>query len=62
MVELNASDTRSEKAIKAMAHDMVGNTSIADFATADGAHGGRRPATNAKMALIMDEVRSRAMR
>ena len=54
VVELNASDTRSEKAIKAMAHDMVGNTSIADFATAAGAGG--KKASNGKMALIMDEV------
>ena len=59
VVELNASDVRSEKAIKAMAGDMVGNTSIADFATAAGAgaaDGAPRPAANGRMAVIMDEV------
>ena len=54
IVELNASDVRSEKEIKRMASDMVSNTSIADFATA----AGNRPhaAKNGRMAIIMDEV------
>ena len=49
VVELNASDTRSQKALKACAEDLVGNTSIADFAA--GGRGGTK-----RMALIMDEV------
>ena len=49
VVELNASDTRSEKALKNMAADLVSNTSIAGFAA-----GGTGPA--GKMALVMDEV------
>ena len=49
VVELNASDTRSEKALKAMAVDMVGNTSIADFAS------GKVGGDHRRMALIMDE-------
>ena len=32
VVELNASDARSKKALQACAEDLVGNTSIADFA------------------------------
>ena len=56
IVELNASDTRSEKAIKSMAGDMVGNQSIADFATAEGVGGKGFKGKNGKMALIMDEV------
>jgi replication factor C subunit 1 len=56
VVELNASDARSEKAIKAMASDMVGNTSIADFATSAGVGGGHKRPTNGRMAVIMDEV------
>jgi len=54
IVELNASDTRSEKSIKSMANDMVSNTSIADFATAAGST--PHAAKNGRMALIMDEV------
>ena len=50
VVELNASDTRSQKALKQCAEDLVGNTSIADFAS------GGRGATPKRMALIMDEV------
>ena len=38
MVELNASDARSKKALQACAEDLVGNTSIADFAA-----GGEQP-------------------
>ena len=53
VVELNASDTRSQKALKEMAGDLVGNTSIAEFAT--GQHGTVR-STSGLMALIMDEV------
>ena len=54
VVELNASDTRSEKALKALATDMVGNTSIADFAAGKShANGDGVPR---RMALIMDEV------
>jgi len=49
VVELNASDTRSKKALQACAEDLVGNTSIADFAA--GGRGGPK-----RMALIMDEV------
>ena len=47
-VELNASDTRSEKALKAMAADLVTNSSIKDYAD------GRL--VSSKMALVMDEV------
>ena len=47
VVELNASDTRSQKQLQAFAGDMVGNTSIADFA--DGKVGGQQR----KLALIM---------
>ena len=49
MVELNASDARSKKALQTCAEDLVGNTSIADFAA--GGKGGTK-----RMALIMDEV------
>ena len=49
VIELNASDTRSEKALKAIAVDMVGNTSISDFA------GGKVGGTKKRLALIMDE-------
>ena len=38
VVELNASDARSKKALQACAEDLVGNTSIADFAA-----GGEQP-------------------
>ena len=51
VVEYNASDTRSKKALEAAASDLVSNTSIADFAS--GASGG---VLGRKMALIMDEV------
>jgi replication factor C subunit 1 len=53
VVELNASDTRSEKALKAAATDMVSNTSICGFAGGGGSGGG---SAQRKMALIMDEV------
>ena len=49
VVELNASDTRSQKQLQAFAGDMVASTSIADFA--DGKVGGKQR----KLALIMDE-------
>jgi replication factor C subunit 1 len=49
VVELNASDARSKKALQTCAEDLVGNTSIADFAS--GGQGGTK-----RMALIMDEV------
>mmetsp|Transcript_13404 Transcript_13404/g.22279 ORF Transcript_13404/g.22279 Transcript_13404/m.22279 type:complete len:967 (+) Transcript_13404:62-2962(+) len=53
VVEFNASDTRSEKVLRESATDMLGNTSIADFATGGGAsHTG----SAGKMALVMDEV------
>jgi len=51
-VELNASDTRSQKALKAMAEDLVGNTSIAEFASGQPKCAGGY----CRMALIMDEV------
>ena len=33
VVEFNASDTRSQKALKSLVSDLVDNTSIADYAT-----------------------------
>ena len=67
MVELNASDTRSEKSLKAAAGDMTSNTSIADFAAGHtggggsgagggGGGGGGAMGGSRRMALIMDEV------
>jgi len=52
VVELNASDTRSEKSLQAGATDMLGNTSIADFANGGSGTGGAA----GRMALVMDEV------
>lgn len=52
VVELNASDTRSQKALQEHVADMMGNTSLASFASGGG--GGAR-AANGQMALIMDE-------
>lgn len=52
VVELNASDTRSQKALKAIAEDLVSNTSIADFASGHPDFKSK----SGKMALVMDEV------
>ena len=54
VVEFNASDTRSQKALKELVSDLVDNRSIADFATKGGS--GLARAAAGQMALVMDEV------